>query len=104
MDGLYDVRLCIAYEGDTAQLYLNGELLSDHFHNGESWEIGLRELSPRCLGKQLVLHIVPQKTGVKVVRDAMAAITETVTGLHARLLSVKVKPVSVKTITWKGEK
>ncbi len=104
MDGLYDVRLCIAYEGDTAQLYLNGELLSDHFHNGESWEIGLRELSPRCLGKQLVLHIVPQKTGVKVLRDAMAAITETVTGQHARLLSVKVKPVSVKTITWKGEK
>ena len=104
MAGLHDARLCIAYEGDTAQLFLNGELLSDHFHNGEAWEIGLRELSSKCLGKQLVLHIVPQKTGVKVLRDAMAAITETVAGQHARLLSVKIKPVSVKTVSWKGEK
>ncbi len=74
-------------------MFLNGELIADHFHNGEAWEIGLRELAHRCLGKQLVLHIVPQKKGVRVLRDAMAAITETVDEQHARLISVKVKPV-----------
>ncbi len=93
LDGIHDIRLRIAYEGDAAQLFLNGELLADHFHNGEVWEIGLKELAHKCLGKQLALHIVPQKTGVRVLRDVMAAITETVAGQHARLVSVEAKAV-----------
>ena len=93
LNGIYDARLCIMYEGDTAQLFVNGEMVADHFHNGEVWEIGLRELEKKCLGKQMVLHIVPQKKGVRVLRDAMAAITETVAGQHVRLVSVEVKAV-----------
>jgi len=93
MSNVYDARLCITYEGDAAQLFLNGEMVADHFHNGEVWEISLRELAPNCLGKQFVLHIVPQKKGVRVLRDAMAAITEMVAGQHARLVSVNVKAV-----------
>jgi hypothetical protein len=98
LDGIYDARLCIAYEGDAAQLYLNGELIADHFHNGEVWEIGMRELAQRCFGRQLVVHIVPQKKNVRVLRDAMAAITETVAEQYARLISVSVKAVCRKKV------
>jgi hypothetical protein len=98
LDGIYDARLCITYEGDSAQLFLNGEMIADNFHNGEIWEIGLRGLADKCLGKKLVLHIVPQKKGVRVLRDAMAAITETVSEQYARLGSVSVKAVCVKRV------
>lgn len=98
LDGIYDARMCITYEGDSAQLFLNGEMIADNFHNGEVWEIGLRELADKCLGKKLVLHIVPQKKGVRVLRDAMAAITETVSEQYARLDSVNVKAVCVKRV------
>jgi hypothetical protein len=98
LDGIYDARLCIAYEGDAAQLFLSGEMVADHFHNGEVWEIGLRELAQQCLGRQLVLHIVPQKKDVHVLRDAMAAMTETVVEQHARLVSVSMKAVCRKKI------
>ncbi len=96
MEDIYDARLCIEYEGDAAQLFLNGQMIADHFHNGEVWEIGLRELANRCLGRQLVLHIVPQKKDVRVLRDAMAAITESVAEQYARLVSVSVKAVCRK--------
>lgn len=95
---IYDARLCIAYEGDAAQLFLSGELIADHFHNGGVWEVGLRELANRCLGKQLVLHIVPQKKGVRVMRDAMAAMKETVAEQYARLVCVSVSAVSRKKV------
>jgi beta-galactosidase len=98
LDGIYDARLCITYEGDAAQLFLNGEMIADNFHNGEVWEIGLREFANKCLGKKLVLHIVPHKKGVRVLRDAMAAITESAAEQYARLVSVHVKAVCRKKV------
>jgi hypothetical protein len=58
----------------------------------------MRELAQRCFGRQLVVHIVPQKKNVRVLRDAMAAITETVAEQYARLISVSVKAVCRKKV------
>jgi hypothetical protein len=37
-----DCFLIIAYQGDQAKLYLEGELVADHFYTGRDWEIGLK--------------------------------------------------------------
>ena len=43
--GLADSFLIISYGGDSARLYRDGELIADHFYQGEAWEIGLRRFS-----------------------------------------------------------
>lgn len=98
LDSIHDARLCITYEGDSAQLFRSGKMIADHFHNGEVWEIGLREFAEKCLGKELVLHIVPQKKDVRVLRDAMAAMTETAAEQYAHLASAHVKAVCRKKV------
>ncbi|MGB4659335.1 MAG: beta-galactosidase, partial [Mobilitalea sp.] len=37
-----DCFLIIAYQGDRAKLYLDGELVADHFYTGRDWEIGMK--------------------------------------------------------------
>lgn len=41
-EGVADSFLILNYSGDTARLYRDGELIADHFYQGEPWEIGLR--------------------------------------------------------------
>lgn len=37
-----DCFLNVAYQGDRAKLYWNGEFIADNFYTGKSWEIGLK--------------------------------------------------------------
>lgn len=52
-------RLRIRYVGDAARLYLDSELLTDNFYNGNPFEIGLRRYAPDIYRKELLLKILP---------------------------------------------
>lgn len=51
--------LRIAYTGDVARLWVDGELLDDNFNNGTSWTIGLRRFIPKIGDGPLELSILP---------------------------------------------
>jgi hypothetical protein len=42
LDGLSEIFTNISYEGNTASLYKDGELVSDNFYTGQDFEIGLK--------------------------------------------------------------
>jgi hypothetical protein len=42
LDGLNEIFARIYYEGNTAGLYRDGELVADNFYTGQEWEIGLK--------------------------------------------------------------
>lgn len=78
-DGLPDDEhnslLHIDYIGDMGQVYINGRLVHDHFYNGTTWEIGLRQLAPKLAGGDLLIMIVPlekQSGGQRYVPTGMA--------------------------------
>ena len=58
--------LRIRYTGDVARLLLNGRLLNDDFHNGSSFEIGLRRHAPEILSGELRLEILPLQKDMPV--------------------------------------
>lgn len=41
-EGVADSYLVMNYGGDTAKLYMDNELIADHFYQGDEWEISLR--------------------------------------------------------------
>lgn len=93
LDGLKDVRLQIRYHGDIGMLWLDNELISDHFCNGDVWEIGLLEHRHK-LDMEMVLRIAPIRDGADVhAESAMAARSEEVKGLSAALYGVQAQPV-----------
>lgn len=55
--------LAVNYSGDTAELYLNGELVADHFYFGPAWEIGLQSLD---FPQELLLKIKPLQSSAEV--------------------------------------
>ena len=93
LDGLKDARLQIHYQGDIGTLWLNDEMISDNFCNGDVWEVGLMEQKAR-LSSPMVLNIAPLREGARVnVESAMAARNEEVRQIVAQLKDVKVQPV-----------
>lgn len=65
-DQVADVFLEIDYEGDVAGAYLNGRMITDHIHYGESWTIGLREFRIALEDAELHLAITPLRKGEAV--------------------------------------
>ncbi len=58
LDAVSDVSnsfLKIAYEGDVARIYANGELVEDNFYNGREMYVPVSKLA----GKEVVLSILP---------------------------------------------
>ena len=93
LDGLKDARLQIDYRGDIGMLFLNDQMISDNFCNGDTWEVGLLEHKDKLPGT-MVLKITPIKEGANVnVESAMAARNEEVKALIADLQQIKVQPV-----------
>ena len=93
LTGLKDARLQIDYAGDIGMLFLDNEMVSDNFCNGDTWEFGLKEYENR-LDAGLVLNIAPLRRGAAVnVESAMAARNEKVDALIAELKSIRVQPV-----------
>jgi hypothetical protein len=58
--------LRVRYTGDPARLLLNGRLLNDDFHNGSTFEIGLRRHAPEILNGNLRLEILPLQKDMPV--------------------------------------
>ena len=93
LEGLKDARLQIDYRGDIGMLFLNGQLISDHFCNGDTWEVGLKEQTDKLPGL-MVLKIAPLREGASVkAESAMAARNEEVKAVTAELKSIRVQPV-----------
>ena len=93
LEGLKDVRLQVDYLGDIGMLFLDNDMISDHFCNGDTWETGLMEHADR-LSRELVLKIAPLREGAKVhVESAMAARNEEVLYNRAEIRDVRLRPV-----------
>ncbi len=91
---LKDVRLRVDYEGDIGMLFLGNTMISDHFYNGDTWEIGLREHRAALRTAQPVLTIAPIREGAVVsVESAMAARNEKSEREIGELRRVSLQPV-----------
>lgn len=78
------VLLHVQYMGDIGQAFLDGELISDNFCNGQPWAIRLDEYADKLEKHPLTLAIVPVKEGTSISVDAsMAARMEHVDGISA---------------------
>lgn len=58
-----DCFVCLNYQGDRARLYLNNELITDHFYTGKVWEIGLKRFD---FPRQLLLEVYPLKEEAQI--------------------------------------
>ncbi|MBP5278785.1 MAG: beta-galactosidase, partial [Prevotella sp.] len=54
----------IDYQGDCARLYVNGQLVADHFNNGRPFLFGLWRLPENT--RQLELRILPMQENMPV--------------------------------------
>lgn len=59
LQGAPDVWVRIPYTGDRVLAFIGGELVGDHFFQGEPWEIGLRKFAARLAHEDLVLVFHP---------------------------------------------
>ena len=62
-------RLRIEYQGDTAELYLGGQLIYDNFYNGEVFEVSLDRFREELINQPLVLEITPMPSRKKLYLD-----------------------------------
>lgn len=58
-----DVWLEVDYEGDVAEAFLNGVLITDHIQYGNTWSIGLKEFYTKLETSTLHLSITPVRKG-----------------------------------------
>jgi hypothetical protein len=73
-----ELYLKIDYFGDIGQAFIGGKLVHDNFCNGTPWEIGLRRFMTPGQDLELVIRIVPARTGggrPNVQYSPMAAMT-----------------------------
>jgi beta-galactosidase len=81
--GLNDLFLDFDYTGDTAMGFLQGELVCDHFYNGNPWHIGLK----RFLGKdkQFAFYLRPLMHDAPYLVDLSGKIADELKGLKQLL-------------------
>lgn len=81
---LHDYFLILEYAGDSAELYLDGEKIADHFYTGRSWQIGLKRFNyPKIL--QLKINVL--KSGDPVYLENWPDMTD---GSACRLENAQV--------------
>jgi beta-galactosidase len=68
LDGIEDAFLCIDYLGDMGHAYLNGKLVSDHFANGLTWEIGLKRFVSADKEQEMVIRFSSFQPDATVLR------------------------------------
>ena len=61
-----DVFLKVDYEGNQAELLIDGKKVADDYYRGEPWEIGLRRWN---YPKKMVLRIFALEEGAPVFMD-----------------------------------
>ena len=86
--------------GNIGQAFINGEMISDNFCNGQPWDIRLDCYREQLADYPLTVYIVPIKEGASVSVDStMAARMEHVRGLTASLDSAVLCFVDETEIT-----
>lgn len=94
MEGLKDVLVQIRYQGDIGHAFIDGDMITDNFCNGDVWEIGLRTSAKRLKKAPMTIAITPLKEGVNVnVESAMAARMENASAYIGKLEAVELCPV-----------
>lgn len=73
-DGLSDLFIDIEYEGDVGRAFINGELISDNFNNGQIWEIGLKAYKERAIAHGLCIAISSSAARQHKSANKMAAV------------------------------
>ena len=90
LTGHKSVLLRVRYMGNIGQAFVNGEMISDNFCNGQTWDIRLDDHAERLAQHPLTLYIVPIKEGASVSVDSTMA---------ARMEHVKDIVASVDSLT-----
>lgn len=92
--------LRVHYMGNIGQAFINGQMISDNFCNGQHWEIRLDPYAAQLAQHPLTLYIVPVKQGASVSVDStMAARMEKVEGILASLDQVSLRRIHRRTIS-----
>ena len=87
LTGHKQVLLRVLYRGDIGNAFLDGQLISDNFCNGDVWDIRLDPCADALRTNPLVLVLTPVKKNVTVDASAMAGLRETADAEDAALLS-----------------
>jgi len=91
LNGHKRVELHIDYAGDIGKLFLDGELMADHFCNGDTWITRVDPWADAMRQTPLTLYLVPiRKNAVVNADSAMAARFESAEGYDAALDQVKL--------------
>lgn len=86
LTGHKTVLLRMRYMGSIGQAFINGEMISDNFCNGQPWDVRLDPYAEQLKTHPLTIYIVPVKKGATVSVDStMAARMEHVEGIIADL-------------------
>lgn len=80
-----DAFLQINYAGDSAKLYLDDEMVADHFYTGQTWEIGLKRFA---YPSKLTLRIDPLYENSKVFLEIRPKFTY---GVAAALVTAQLE-------------
>lgn len=74
--GHKQVLLRVRYRGDIGNAFVDGQLISDHFCNGDTWDIRLDCYADELRSAPLLLYLTPVKENVTVDASAMAGLRE----------------------------
>ncbi|HLZ81225.1 MAG TPA: hypothetical protein VKP04_06300, partial [Ktedonobacteraceae bacterium] len=106
LDGVHDAFLCIDYCGDVGSAYLDGHLVSDHFANGSSWEIGLKRFMLPGMEQELVVRISPLQQNSALLRyfsDKIVLPAATDGSIPVEVYSITAIPEYHAALTQMGE-
>lgn len=88
-----DCYINICYQGDQAKLYLEGELIADHYYTGRDWEIGLKRFD---FPGKLRLEVYPLREDAKVFLEKWPVMKDAVA---CELSRIWAEPEYVEFIT-----
>lgn len=88
--GHKQVLLRVKYRGDIGNAFAGNTLISDHFCNGDAWDIRVDGYADTLAKHPLVLYLTPVKTNVTVDASAMAGLQERADMKAAELLSAQL--------------
>ncbi len=99
-EGLVEVLLCVRYEGDVGNAFIDGALVSDDFANGQAWEIGLARLGADLERKGMYIHVTPRREGAVIIRESAMALQQELQGREvAAIHSIEALPIREIVVT-----
>ena len=90
LTGHKQALLRLRYQGDVGHAFAGGQMISDNFCNGDSWDIRLDPSADALKKEPLVLCISPIRTNVTVDASAMAGLAERADVQEVRIFSAEL--------------